>query len=241
VTFQVESYLTCAAADTVTLEVTFICSGSGSGYADSVIIVPGVNFWSVHNHNIDPGIVPTLYWSDDNAAFTSAGTATVYHPSFYVTLGAQSSSLYHRYWRGSFIGTNSTQTGTIWVGEFVLAQAIQLLKGPGYGTTEVTPNSVRIGQTPGHIWVLPHGTRDPRLATFKFLLTDAATYTEHRSELIRRVRMGVSDAVFVPLDSDPEVCLFGKMVDRKSLQQLDVAIWDADFGIIEQPTGVGIN
>lgn len=241
-TYQVESFLTCAAQDSVTLQVTYICSGSGSAYFDSMIDVPGVNLGAVFSHNIDPGIVPTLYWSDDNSAFTSAGTATVYAPSFYIALA---SILYHRYWRMSFIGTNSSQTGTIQLSEYVLGQTIALRKGPHYFQTEIVPTSTRVSQIPGHIWVTQLGSYDPRVLSLKFLLADSAApsaiYQEHRDELLRRVRMGVYDCVFIPLDSDAEVCVFGKIGDRKTFSQIDIAIWDADAVVLEQPMGVSIS
>lgn len=228
----------------MTIAVTFISTGSGAALFDDFYVAPGVNFSGIFGSDVDPGIVPTLYWSDDNAAFTSAGTTLVKRPSFFTALAT---TLYHRYWRQSFIGTNSVQTGTIWVSEWVLGQSIALQRSPNLGIQiEHIPNSVRIGQQPGHVWVAQTGSYDPRLLSLKFRLGEgaqgsSASFIEHRDELVRRLRMGAFPCVIVPISSDPDVCIYGVAVDKKQFEQGLLAMWDCDAGVIEQPTGTGIS
>lgn len=128
--FTVESYSVCR-SDTVQLRVTLVCAVAGGvTYADDVTFFPGVTFASVHGHNIDPVSGLTLRSSTDN--FGSSDdlrvTFTVSQPSFYATIA----EVFARYWRWAFTGTNSTRSGAIYVGEWVLGQYLQPARGPAY-------------------------------------------------------------------------------------------------------------
>ncbi len=224
------------------LQVTCICTGTGFAYFDSIIDTPGVNAATVNGHNCDPGIVPSMLWSDDNAAFTQAAAGVVYQPSFYVSLPVTQAPLYHRYWKVLFTGTNSVQTGTIWLSELVLGQYTALQRGPNMGLEfDYVPNSVAIGASPGHVSVMPLGSRDPRNIAFKFRLTSTSSYLEHLSEFVLRIQLGVFPAVFIPNDADPRVCVLGPIMGKKAFQQQLLTMWDCDGGMIELPFGTGIS
>lgn len=80
-----------------------------------------VDFCSIHGHNIDAGVTAIRLYSSASALGASAtagtlqATFTKRDPAFYTRLGAPVS---HRYWRVSFIGTNTA--APIEIGELSL-------------------------------------------------------------------------------------------------------------------------
>lgn len=126
--FQVQDFTACGGA-TTTVRIELQNANNGTvGQADSLHMDPAVNFCSIHGHNIDTRNTVTVESSDDNSAWTVRGTFTVRKPSMYVSF----STIYARYWRVKFTGTNSTASGPIWIGELVLGDAQTLSTGPLY-------------------------------------------------------------------------------------------------------------
>lgn len=114
VNFTIEDYDTVG-DDSCTLRITLYCD-DGEACFDDVLLIPGVNFTSVHGHNLGP-IAPVLASSDDDSAYTTRISPTVKRGAFY---GYDSTVQYARYWRLTFGGTNLS---AIYVGEWVLGRA----------------------------------------------------------------------------------------------------------------------
>lgn len=126
----VESFATCR-SDTVKLRVFILNSTNGtSAFADSVTILPVVNFASVHGHNIDPCVTLKLRSSSVASAgsFADRATFSVVQPACYASISDQ----YIRYWQIMCSGTNSSTTGAPYFGEIVIGDALTLATGPRY-------------------------------------------------------------------------------------------------------------
>jgi hypothetical protein len=237
-TFTVEPMSTVL-QPTCTLRFQVIADGNGDVYADDVALYPGALDWlSIHGHNLDPSIVLTLEWSDDNSAWTSAGTATIAQPTFYLRL---SSGLSHRYWRVKATGTN---TAAIYYGELVLGQSLALATQPRHPSLsawklrEEQPQ-VRSETLVGVPWVHNLTTEAVRTRVLPFRDIADASLQEARDEIYRRCGYGKHPIVLCPDDSKPEV-IFGHVVPSREQSSFQATAHDRDLTVVEEPGPVVI-
>lgn len=127
-TFTVESMEACGRA-TVTLRIQILEeTASRVSYFDDIILVPYVDFFSVHGHNIDPRSTLTLQGSAaPTSGYADIVVPTVRRRAFYATFDEVA---YH-YIRMQFAETNQG-SGALWFGEAVVGKAYELLRGPRY-------------------------------------------------------------------------------------------------------------
>jgi hypothetical protein len=200
-TFQVEGYGACR-AETVTLRITFSASSSTETCnLDLIEFYPAVDFISIHGHNIDDLIEVTLQSSTDgfSSVVTTEATLTQRVGAFYGVLAAR---VYRRYWRLRFLGTNTSASGAIYLGEAVLSQAFALSKAPAY------PVRLRF-RTPQIRTPLQWGaggiygvSRHPTIGMGLDWKQEEAHFTEFFHEVFMR-SMGGAAMVVVPDTNDP--------------------------------------
>jgi hypothetical protein len=202
-TYQVESLDACQ-ADLVYLRLYLESSvGAANVQFDDVADYGGVNFGSVHGHNIDQAVTMTLV-SDDNSGFSSGTTRA----TFTVKRGAFFSSfatIYERYWRLKFGGQNLVSAP--YVGEWVLGQATSMSIGARYGSSiESIFPQLRHQTAGGEQWrfnITSDAVR--RFSLSLSLLTTSAGWLQGRDEFWRRTGGGLWPAVIVPIDTEPDV------------------------------------
>jgi hypothetical protein len=235
VAFQVESLLAMG-QETVKLRIVIRNDVAGStGYADLIELSQGIDFASVHGHNVDPRNVVTLI-SDDFPAFGTSvtrATFTLARPSFYAVLGAV---VYARYWRIKFTGINSTARGAIYLGEAVLGQQTALLRGSNFPirTDWIMPQA-RSRAASRRQYVYNWGPDHLRTVTFPFSYRNLAQQQQARDEIIRRTAGGLHPLVIVPLDDDAETVIFGRIQVEWSSSQAFLNVREADLVIEEDP------
>jgi hypothetical protein len=128
VVFTVESLAVCR-RPTVTLRIQIAEeTATKVSYFDDITMVPYIDTCSIHGHNIDPRSVLRLEASDVfNSGYVRIETMDVRRRAFYKTFTERA----YRFWQLAFEDTN-TGSGPIWMAEWVLAQAHQLVAKPRY-------------------------------------------------------------------------------------------------------------
>jgi hypothetical protein len=217
VTVPVEGYEDCR-AETVTLRITFQAINSiETCNLDLIEWYPGVDFVSIHGHNIDPVIAVTLRSSTDNftVSDTVEATLTTRVGAFYGVLG---SKVYRRYWRLRFGGTNTSTSGAIYVGEGVLSQSFTLARGPDYPirlryrTPQVrVPNPYGAGGAYGM-------ARLPTIGVGLDFRQDESSAREFFHEVFLRSIAG-TPLVVVP-DTNDSAITYGRIPDAYELQRV---------------------
>jgi hypothetical protein len=203
-TVEVED-LSEVGAPVTTLRVMFQNPQSASnGWVDLAQMIPGVNFCSVHGHNIDPRSAPTLRSSTDNfvASDDLRATFDLKQPSFYAYLGSQfkDTTGYIRYWRILFASTNSTTSGAIYCGEVMLGDVLEL-RGPALPLqANYFDQQVRVPHRFGAPAVFGMGSHELR----SFPMTIRCESTDDRDEFFDEWRrtLGGYPVVFVPHNGD---------------------------------------
>lgn len=233
--FTVQSLLACG-QDVVTIRIIVRNDVATSvGYADFLRLIPGVDFASVHGHNIDPGNVVTLV-SDDSSTFGTAVTRATFtkaRPSFYAVLGA---IVYARFWRIKIVGINAPASGAIYIGEPVLAQQLGLARGSNFPIrTDWQMPQARMRSASRRQYVYNWSRDHLRTVTFPFSYRNLAQHQEARDEIVRRTAGGLYPITIVPLDDDPETVIFGRIQGDWSSSQAQLNVREADLIIEEDP------
>jgi hypothetical protein len=205
----VESYDTMT-GPLATLRVSFFNATIGSdGWVDDAILIPAVDFCSIHGHNIDPRSAPELFSSDDGAAFTSRALFTMRKPSCFVRI---TTPIYARYWKLLFSDINSSTSGPIWMGELVLGKAAIFRSTAQPMQAGYSAQQVLVPRRFGAPAAYAMGQFELRSIPLKVLcesVTDRKTFFDEW----RRCLAG-APAVVVPHDSDGHTdVIFGKLPD----------------------------
>ncbi len=210
---------------------------------DNVLIYPGVNFASVHGHNIDPKMTVELH-SDDNAAFSSPtdhGDFTVSVPTFFLKI---STTQYARFWRvPQFTGTQSTVTGALEVGLCFLGQVISLLGAPsqpGLESAEILPQEQAESRLSRKQWRLRHAKHEQRLVQLQFETLTDAKETEFRNEVLKRTEYGVQPMLMVIRSDEADECIHGRRPPGEAtftivggeVSETSLLILESAFGIV---------
>ena len=198
----------------MTLRVELVCHNQGGDTPlyDDVALFFGVDFASLHGHNLDPLVVVELRSSTDgfSGSNTLEATLTKRRGAFY---GKLASVVCRRYWRLKFVGTNSA---AIYLGEWVLGAAYALAQPPGYPfAVELLAPQIRVPLPYGAPAVYGVGlTVQPASLGLSFGFNGDAALAEFQREVFERSLDG-SPLVLVPDDSKPEVYLV-RCPDRMS-------------------------
>lgn len=195
--------------DSTLLRITLLYTGSIANdkiRADEMFVIPAVDFASLHGTQIiDPLNAITLRSSTDNfsGSDTAEATFTLRPGACYVKLG---SPVYRQYWRVKFTGTNSTATGAIGLGEWVLGQAVTLAKAPAYSPRLVPSHAqIRGGLPLGGSYAYGLGGQ-PRTDLELQWGWEESQHTDWLNELFLR-SPGGEPMVIVPSDTEGEVYL----------------------------------
>jgi len=229
-TFQIEDFDACQVAS-MTLRVMPYCD-SGTACFDDILLLPGINFASVHGHNLGP-IAPLFQWSDDDSSYTTAVTGAPKRPTFY-QYNASGTLLYHRYWRQLLQGTNLTPA---YIGEWCLLQASALVNAQLWGySTKWGYSQVRHDSMGGDKFRFLMASDPARSITLSFQPygSNQVEYKELRDVLFRLHQGGTYACVLVPLDTEPDV-LLAVPGQELEITRTFQSFWEADYMFDELP------
>ncbi len=214
--------------DEVTLQIDLVASAADC-YFDDIVDSPGVSWMSIHGHNIRPCSAVTLSFSDDNSSWTGAATLTHYPLAFYKTIAMA----YHRYWRASVY---TPLIAAPWIGELIIGQYSTLTTAPDYPVTiERNELQARTMSPQGHEGVVALGGAEQRRITFGVVWTTDAGYQQVRDLIYRGGRGGLYPMVIVPYDTDPDICIFGRLVAALSVNRTSHNRREGEIEILEMP------
>ena len=203
-TFSIESFDICL-EDTVSL--SFECvSENGLVHFDQAYLVPGVNFASVHGHNIGPRITPKVQTSDDLGTWLTRSTMPVKRPAFYSVFTTR----YQQFWQFLFEGTPHAP---YYIGECVLGQyqtsAAQPLWSPV--VSREFPGFRQNG-TSGVATAYNTATDPTESIGMDFLAVSATAEKDLYDNLWLRSGQGLHPAIIVPRDDEAAV-YYGHLMD----------------------------
>lgn len=230
-TLTVEDHDTCR-ADTVTLRLSLELSTSGvfSGglYFDDVLVVPGVNFASIHGHNYGNAISPLVQSSDDASSWTTRATMTIQRPAFFSTF----STIYAEYWQIKLQGTPHEAPYT---GEAVLGQYSTSTTAPMWGLpkTRNTPG-VRSKGPSGRPHVYTYATDPPQDIELTFSARTAAASRELADGLWLRSGQGLYPVILVPIDTETDV-YFGRFMDPVTVERPFQGVYQTTLALAGDP------
>lgn len=225
--FQVEAF---GGANPERPSLTFSISTSSNANCDvdDVYMYPGVNFGSIHGHNID-SVSPLIAKSTDNFTVnsTTVATMTIARPAFYSSF----TMTYARWWGLDLFGTNQAKP---YIGEFVLGQAQTAGKAADYGfETSISFPQLRYGTLGRHLHVAGLATDEVRNLhlTFRHTLTMLA---ELKDEWVRRSQGGLYPMIIVPRDTEAAV-YHGRISPDFTHSRLTIDIEDDEVTIEGSP------
>lgn len=238
VDFTIEDYSTCR-SDTVTLLVRCYVSGvSQDALFDDVTAFPGVNFFSLHGHNIEANCALSWYYSDDDSAYTSVRRETPAQPSFY---GVLSATAFHQWWKFEQSGTPYAAAGS-W-GELVLGQAQTLTTDAQHpaqnawtwGATR--PQVVNVTPT-GRRYVSNRTMHRQRVLRMPYFQKSDASYTQFRDEIMGRCDDGAYPVVVVPDNSKGDVLFAQIPAESEDRQDALTTAHKTELMLMEMPFGL---
>lgn len=235
-TATVEALTSQTRQDLVHLRVTIVNDSTGTiGYADEVYLWPSYDFSSIHGHNIDARVSAALVSSSSSGFGTTAtdATFTVQQPSFFAALSTQRDK---RYVRLSFTGSNSTQSGIIYIGEWVVGQKYDPTNDPLNGPTITqTDFQIRQDQNPTSARSFLLGDHETRILAFQFTHDTTSNLTEYRDHWWRRSRFGHHPLVVCPLSTGADV-VYGKLDPTWTYShETFLTVTTADVNLVELP------
>lgn len=218
---NVESYDTIQ-SDTCILRIELSQSvATKTGYFDDVEMVPNIDFVSVHGHNIDPRCSVTLQSSNDSAfgVILANSTLTAKQPSFYAydPTGAYAGGTFRgsaRFWKLKFGDTNTSTSGPIWIGEWVLGKVLVSQTGPAYPMEpSYSQQHVRVPHRFGAPAIYGMGQTDLRTIPLQLRPSSYAKRLELYQEVYQRSRGGWP-VVIVPHHTDNQTDVYyGQLAD----------------------------
>lgn len=252
--FTIEPYSTTR-SHIVYLRVRLHMDGSTASRItsfDDVFLIPQVNAASVHGHNLDPKLVVTLRSSDDLSVDTPfaydddlEATFTVDVPSFYAVLATPRTK---RFWRvPKIVGTNSTQTGSIALGEVALLQTRTLIRAPknrGLEIAEILPQEAQETRVSGEQWRLQHSQFKQRTARLQWNHDTAAASgmaAQFKGEIFERAKFGVDPIFIIIRDDRTSACLHARVTARASyrveggfVESTEATLQESAYGVITE-------
>jgi hypothetical protein len=231
-----------------TVGVQIVAAGAANGqtfYWDEILIVPGINFVSVHGHNIQPsGLIVTettgaSYW---HAPTSAAGGVPQFAVGTRQTPYGYASSMWYEPFPTIVCvptgvwGSGVTRQEVPYIGELVVGQALELARNPDYPfTIEYIEPNARMSAANGAQWVLPRGSWPTRKVTMSFAYGTDAQYQEARDQLYTMSRGGAYPLVLLPTETDSGEAIFGRLEDVTTFRRDSFAQRMAEFIVVEEP------
>jgi hypothetical protein len=213
-----------------TLSLIIYTTSNGNVDVDDVVMYPGVNYASIHGHNLD-AVTSQIQTSTDDfvAQSTTQGTFTVIRPAYYKYLG---SMVFSRWWRFEFPGTNRAIP---FIGEAVLGQAKVALRKQNYGMEVQSLFPQVRNQTPaGRQFRYPMTTDEQRAVTIGFKHFLSTQIAELRDEWHRRSGGGRYPMILVPSDTE-NIVIHGRADETFTYHWLNRFHWEDEITVTESP------
>ena len=226
---------------THTLRFEFYCDNQGGSTPlyDDVVLYFGVNFASIHWHNLrpytaGPNTTPNLRSSTDNfsGSDTLEAAFTVARPAFHKLLSA---AVYRRYWRLALVGDSIVKNaGAVpYIGELVLGYAATAARAQDYGwTLGLAQQQVRTHTAFGAESTYQAGQHEQRRLGLQFKPSSAAEFLELRDRWYRLTQGGALPLVVVPYNSD-DVVIHGRLGPELGISRELVTRWGLSMEVLE--------
>jgi hypothetical protein len=204
-TYQMESFDACR-SDTVSLRWELACE-SGDVCFDDVADFPGVNFASIHGHNLGP-ITPLVQSADSSLVFSTQYTMTVKRPAFFYA--HPTTIAYAENWQILLSGTTHEAA---YIGEAVIGQYQTSATSPKWGIprTRTFPGARARSQT-GRSHIYNYCTDPPEDLGMSFSARTDTAAKELADSLWLRSGQGLNPTIIVPIDSEDRV-YYGRLLD----------------------------
>lgn len=235
-TFQTEDYGTVG-EDTCTLRITLSQTGAGLSWFDNAYLYPGVDFFSIHGHNLNARIPVVLESSPDDAAWSTQITATSKKPAFAGISAA--APTFARYWRVRYSGTPLAR---IFYGEVVVGQLASALRSHLYGwPTTFIFDQLRMETENGHVQTFKQAQFERRAVKLEFQVGAQNEFEQLRDAWTRRSFGGHYPMIVVPDDADAALVFQGRMTSELEVLKHFLAVWSTDIVFAESafPTITG--
>ena len=214
--------------DVATIQVQIISSTTANinQQADDVRFFPEFDTAALFGHNLDVATCELRTSTDAFAANDVLWNApTIYKPSFYYSNTTKQTA---SYFRVKFPGTNSAPIG---VGELYLGQRLALMRKPGWPRVRVREDLVR--PLPWRAYAISDDPMREVEFPFDYFGTE---WDEARDRVWARSRNGLHPMVVIPNDTDPTVCIFGRIQRDLEFQHLTTAVRKgASLALLESP------
>lgn len=231
--FTVEDFWTVGAD---TCDLLFIGGNdqNADAWIDNWDVYPGVDFLSIHGHNVPAGMVVRARYSDDDSTYATHLTATPRPVAFY----ASGTTEGHRYWKIPYVSDSNIPLSTaIYYGEVILAQADTVPpQRYGWETKFLFPQT-RTRTEAGKQTSYKRTLTEVRGLRLSFQPTSETAFKQLRDEWARRTFGGFYPMVMVPDTLDPSgTVLHGRLNDEVDFRRQLNALWDTDITIEESPS-----
>jgi hypothetical protein len=224
--------------DGTTLDFTIRTNANAAIDVDDFAVIMETDLLVMHGHVWLPGGVLSWEHSDDDITYTPvAASIPLYQPSLYSVPASASTKRYHSIF---YTGDNDSPG---YVGELVLAQKIVLERNPNY-PEQLPAKRAFIEQETALGAIRRYALADTEVRTWRapYSLHGTDQMRQYRDKVFRRSGLGEHKVIVVPEDDDPEVVLYGSLVDAQSnLAKASFNVWNADdLAVVEDafPTGV---
>ncbi len=236
----IEAYGSSVLRDTMTLRMRMYSSAAASAYVDDVKYFPSSTLVALTGFlNLDPGIAVYVHSSSDNfTTTTTEATVTQRTPSmFYYT----STPIDRQYIRVYLAGVNSTGSGAIYGGEWVVAQPDAITRP--HDQNKVMPmmdSQLRQQTALGEERVYRQSAHPIRRVTMPYKFTTLAEYTQVR-DLVRRTQVGALPALVIPCSTDLDVCVLGLLEPQWVVTEWNPGWWEnSSLVVTEKPFPVWV-
>lgn len=245
ITFQVEDAAN-SLGDWIWLYVqVYNNSASYYSYFDEVVLMPGVNFGSVHAHNIPPRIAVQMRYSDSDTTTTGGTLYDTMYQARKSMYALNASVVYARYWKLKLEGEQweTTEAASVfsayqkptYIGEVIFGDASSLTAVQKYNwSIRERYEQIRTTTRSGSPRVTNVTTEAPRVLQMSHFFSTIAEYEEFRDKVWRQGRGGADPAVWVPDDTDDDICILGRIDNSWDVKRLLSAYSEGDLVIAEE-------
>lgn len=226
---------TTTQGQTMTLRFFFYASGSAGNaavYDDFYVWSNQLTLSSVHGHNISQGVTVKLLADATASPTTVKGTFTPRLPSFYVV----PTTITQRYVSLEMTTADLNPGGAIYIGEWVLCQALTLTRRFNYSAVveyldAQVRNTTESGATRAYLLAAEGGSR---MLHWTFNWDALAAFQQARDQVFKVTRNGGHAGVFVPSDDDAEIVVFGRLSPSWSTTQPLTQYWQGGELVVQE-------
>lgn len=233
---------TATLRDTLTLRVRIGCDDAGQvAYVDDASVTLGVDWLSIHGHNLDPSstIAVTSSWDDSSYTAITDLTPTVTQPAFYALDGA---ATHGRWWKVA-VTTPSLAGYYAYIGELILGcseSGAVNVRHPGVSAWDqvMDQEQASVATAGGYEWRYARRDRPRRSRRLPIRVTTLADWKSIEQSILWRA--SGSPIVIAPDSTETDV-LYGQAQVAAAWQRGGTAtLLDGELLVSELPGPVSV-